>query len=118
MARHIAGYAIISLDGMIADASGAMHEALKFSADKRFFERELERVDVVVHGRHSHEQQPHSRLRQRLIVTRRVGALAADPSNGRAMFWNPGGASLDEALAALGAPNRRVGVIGGTDVFG
>lgn len=118
MPRQIAGYAIISLDGIIADASGVMPDTLKFEADKRFFERGLDRVDVVVHGRHSHEQQPHSHLRQRLIVTRQVTALAADPSNEKARFWNPAGASFDEALAALGSPYRRVGIVGRAEVFG
>lgn len=117
MPRYIAGYAVISLDGMIADPSGVMPDTLKFEAEKYFFERGLDRIDVVVHGRHSHEQQPHSHLRQRLIVTRQVEALAADPSNEKAMFWNPAGASFDEALAALGSPDRRVGIIGGAEVF-
>ena len=94
-----------------------MPETLKFEADQRF-ERGLDQVDVVVHGRHSHEQQPHSHLRQRLIVTTRTAALAPDPSNAKAMFWNPAGASFDEALAALGPADRRVGIVGGTAVFG
>ena len=38
---------------MLADAAGVMPDALKFEADQRFFERALDRVDVVVHGRHS-----------------------------------------------------------------
>jgi dihydrofolate reductase len=118
MPREITGYAIVSTDGMIADASGVMPAALKFDADQRFFERGLDRVDVVVHGRHSHEQQPHSSQRRRLILTRRIAALAADPANDKALFWNPAGASFEEALAALGAPDARVGVVGGTDVFG
>ncbi len=70
--RRIEGYAIVSEDGMLANAAGVMPDALKFEADQRFFERGLDGVDVVVHGRHSHEQQPHSPLRRRLIVTRRV----------------------------------------------
>jgi dihydrofolate reductase len=102
---------------MIADATGVMPDALKFDADQRFYERGLDRVDVVVHGRNSHERQPHSHLRRRLIVTGQVPSLAADPSNERALFWNPAGASFAQALARLGAPNERVGVIGGTDVF-
>ena len=73
---------------------------LKFEADQQFFERGLDGVDVVVHGRHSHEQQPHSHLRRRLILTRQVPAIAADPSNEKALFWNPAGASFEEALAA------------------
>lgn len=44
--------------------------------------------------------------------------MAADPSNEKAMFWNPVGASFDQALAALGSPDRRVGVVGGAEVFG
>ncbi|HWJ17135.1 MAG TPA: hypothetical protein VNR65_00260 [Geobacterales bacterium] len=116
--RRVEGYAIVSEDGMLANAAGVMPDALKFEADRHFFERALEEVDVVVHGRHSHEQQPHSHLRRRLILTRRIPAIAADPSNEKAFFWNPAGASFEQALAALGTPNDRVGIVGGSDVFG
>jgi len=116
--RRIEGYAIVSEDGMLANAAGIMPDSLKFEADQRFFERGLDGVDVVVHGRHSHEQQPHSHLRRRLILTRHVPVIAADSSNDKARFWNPAGASLEQALAVLGAPDGVVGVIGGTDVFG
>jgi dihydrofolate reductase len=116
--RRIEGYAIVSEDGMLADAAGIMPDSLKFEADRRFFEHGLDRVDVVVHGRHSHERQPHSPSRRRLILTRRIPAIAADPSNDKALLWNPQGASFAAALAALGAPDARVGVIGGTDAFG
>jgi dihydrofolate reductase len=116
--RRIEGYAILSEDGMLANAAGIMPGSLKLEADRRFFERRLDGVDVVVHGRHSHERQPRSHLRHRLILTRRVPAIAVDPSNEKAMFWNPTGASFEEALAVLGTPDGRVGVIGGTQVFG
>lgn len=116
--RRIEGYAIVSEDGMLANDAGIMPDLLKFEADRLFFERGLDRVDVVVHGRHSHEQQPHSYLRRRLILTRQIPAIAADPSNETALLWNPAGASFEDALAALGAPDGRVGVIGGTDAFG
>jgi len=116
--RRIEGYAIVSADGMLADATGVMPDALKFEADKCFFERGLDGVDVVVHGRHSHEQQPHSPLRRRLIATRQIPTLAADPSNPKAWFWNPAGASFEQALAVLGLADARIGVIGGTEVFG
>ena len=116
--RRVEGFAIVSEDGMLANAAGVMPDALKFEADRHFFERALDDVDVVVHGRHSHEQQPHSHLRRRLILTRRIPAIAADPSNEKACFWNPAGASFEQALAALGTPNDRVGIVGGPDVFG
>lgn len=116
--RRIDGYAIVSEDGMLANAVGIMPDSLKFDADRRFFERGLDNVDVVVHGRHSHEQQPHSYLRRRLVLSRQLPAIAADPSNEKALLWNPAGASFEEALAALGMPEGRVGVIGGPEVFG
>jgi dihydrofolate reductase len=116
--RRIDGCAIISEDGMLANAAGIMPGSLKLAADQQFFECGLDGVDVVVHGRHSHEQQPRSYLRHRLILTRQVPAIAADPSNKKALFWNPASVSFEAALAALGTPEGSVGVIGGTDVFG
>ena len=114
----IEGYAIVSEDGMLANAAGVMPDSLKFEADQAFFERGLDGVDVVVHGRHSHENQRHSDLRRRLVLTRSVPAIAADPSNRKALFWNPAGASLEQAMAVLGVSEGTVGVIGGTEVFG
>lgn len=116
--RRIEGYAIVSEDGMLANAAGIIPNSLKFEADRHFFERGLDGVDVVVHGRHSHERQPRSYLRHRLILTRQVPAMVADPSNEKALFWNPAGASFEQALAVLGPPDGSVGIIGGTDVFG
>jgi hypothetical protein len=115
---RIEGYAIVSEDGMLADAAGVMPAALKFEADRRFFERGLDGVEVVVHGRHSHEQQPNAHLRRRLIVTHQIPAIGADPANDKALLWNPVGASFEQALAALNAPHAIVGVVGATNVFG
>jgi dihydrofolate reductase len=116
--HRIEGYAIISEDGMLANAAGVMPNSLKFEADQHFFERGLEAVDVVVHGRHSHERQARSYLRHRLILTRQIPAIEPDPLNEMALFWNPAGASFEQALATLGTPVRSVAIIGGTDVFG
>ena len=115
---RIEGYAIVSEDGMLANAAGIMPDQLKFAADQQFFERGLDGVDVVVHGRHSHEYQRHSDLRRRLILTRKVSAISDDPTNKKALFWNPTGASLEQAMSVLGVAEGSVGIIGGTDVFG
>ena len=80
MAQQIAidAYAIVSADGMIADENCWMPNSLKFEADQRLFEEALDRVDVVVHGRKSHEGQPNSHMRRRLLMTRAIEALAPD----------------------------------------
>jgi dihydrofolate reductase len=116
--RHVEGYAIVSEDGMIANAAGVIPDSLRFDADRHFFERGIDGLVVVVHGRHSREEQRGSDLRRRLIVTRQIPAIAADPSNEKALFWNPAGASFEQALAVLGVPDGSVGILGGTDVFG
>ena len=116
--RRIEGYAIISEDGMLADAAGVMPAALQLQADQRFFEAGLDRADVMAHGRHSEEHQRRTADHWRLIATRQVKATAPDPANPRALLWNPAGADLHEAVAALGLSNAAVAVIGGTEVFG
>jgi dihydrofolate reductase len=115
---RIEGFAIVSADGMLADRTGHMPDALKIEADQRFFDTSLDRVAAVVHGRHSHEGQANSPRRRRLIVTRRVSAIEPDPENPMARLWNPTGISFVAACAAVGVEEGTVAIIGGTDVFG
>ena len=115
---RIEGYAIVSVDGMIADAEGVMPDSLKNDADQAMFSAGLDRASVLVHGRHSHEGQPNSPRRLRLIATRSIATLAPDPANAKALFWNPSGASLEAACLALGINEGVVAVIGGTEIFG
>ena len=119
MSEHfrIEGYAIVSADGMIADAHSLMPDILKNEADHRFFESGLDHVDVVVHGRNSHESQPNSPFRRRIVVTRRIAAIAPDPDNPRAVLWNPAGASFEQACAALGLSSGSAAIIGGPEVY-
>jgi hypothetical protein len=114
---RIEGYAIASADGMIADATGLMPDSLKIEADQRFYLEALDRVAVVAHGRLSHECQPDSHTRRRLILTRRVADLAPDPDNPNARLWNPAGATLAEACAAVGCEGGTLAIAGGTEVF-
>jgi dihydrofolate reductase len=114
----IEGLAIVSDDGMIADALGVQPEALKLEADQRFFHSHLEAADVLVHGRNSGEGGAQAAQRLRIVLTRRVGDVARDPENGKAVLWNPTGASFKAAWALLKPPGGSVAIIGGTDVFG
>jgi dihydrofolate reductase len=115
---RIEGFAIVSVDGMLADRDGHMPDGLKIEADQRFFDTSLDCVAAVVHGRHSHEGQANSPRRRRLIVTRRISTIEPDPANPITRLWNPAGASLIAACAALGVESGTVAIIGGTEVFG
>ena len=116
--HRIEGYAIVSTEGMIADTSGEMPDAIRNDADQRLFQSELDRAAAVVHGRHSHEGGPRAAHRKRLVLTRYIASLSRDPAHLNSLLWNPGGATLEEALVRLGAAHGAIAIIGGTDVFG
>ena len=117
-ALRIEGYAIVSRDGMIADRDGRVPSSLKIEADQRFFEHGLDHADLIVHGRNSYEDQPGSPLRRRLILTRKVAAIAEDPSNPKALLWNPARTPFAAACRAIAIETGIVAIIGGTEVFG
>lgn len=112
------GYVIVSADGMLANADREMPDELKFGGDKRFFEAALDRADLIVHGRHSHEGQPNSDRRKRIILTRTIPALAPDPSTPNTLLWNPDGAEFERASDLAGVVSGTVAIIGGPEVFG
>jgi hypothetical protein len=113
----IEGFAIVSHDGMLADSNGVMPDTLKFEADQTFFREGLDRCAAVVHGRHSHEQQPNSPKRARLWVTARVKAIEVEDVTPKSVLWNPDGAAFEQAWDALEVDGA-LGVVGGTTVFG
>jgi dihydrofolate reductase len=116
-ALRINGYVIVSADGMLANADHVMPKELKFEGDKRFFTSALDRADLIVHGRHSSEDQPNSASRTRIVLTRATGSVAPDPSNPRATLWNPAGASFEAACDHAGIRSGTVAIIGGPNVF-
>ena len=115
---RIDGYVIVSADGMLANAARVMPDELRFEGDKQFFAAALDRADLIVHGRRSHEDQPNSPRRKRIIVTRSIAAVATDPSNPKATLWNPAGAAFEAACDHAGVHSGTAAVIGGPDVFG
>ncbi len=114
----IEAYVIVSADGMLANADHVMPAELKFDADQRFFNSGLDHADLIVHGRHSFEDQPNSPQRRRIVLTRTIEAIAPDPSNPKATLWNPAGASFEAACEAAGIGRGTVAIIGGPGVFG
>jgi hypothetical protein len=116
-AFRIEAYVIASADGMLTDASGVQPASLHFEADQRHFKQGLDQADVVVSGRHSQEGDSNATRRPRLVLTRHVANLAPDADNPKARLWNPAGATLEAACAALGLRSGTVAVIGGPRVF-
>lgn len=114
---RIAGYAIVSREGMIANPDGSFPDAIKIPADQAFFHGALRRAAAVANGKHSNEGGPESAARPRLILTRAIDSLGPDPRNPKALRWNPKGASLEEAWARLSAPGEVLAVVGGSEVF-
>ena len=114
----IIGFAIVSEDGMLADANGVMPDTLKFEADEKYFIDGMNRVQVAINGRHSQEPHPNAPLRHRITVSNRVQALEPDPHNAKGILWNPAGAPFEKAWDTLGVRDAKLGVVGGTGVFG
>ncbi len=110
------GHAIVSEDGMIADAQGTMPDALRDDEDWRRFQASLDRAAVVVLGRLGHERHPNPG-RRRLVLTRSVPALSDDPNDNLAVFWNPAGVDIAEVLVSMGVATGTVAITGGTGAF-
>ncbi len=119
MARpdRIEGLAIVSADGMIADADSTQPPALKLEADQKLFFSSAAAADVLVHGRHSGDAGPGAAARPRIVLTRGVTGAARDPARPHRVLWNPQDAPLDAAWDLIGGRGALV-VIGGTEVFG
>ena len=112
----IEGHAIVSADGMIADASGEMPPGLVNPADFALFQASLDRADVVVLGRLGHVRHP-NRNRRRLVFTRSVELHAIDPADPLATLYNPGREALADVLGAMGFSRGRLAVPGGREIF-
>ncbi len=108
------GYAIVSDDDRIADEHGRFPEALKNEADWAYFQAGLDRADLTLLGRRSHEASPNVRQRRRMIMSRSVPDLEERADR---IWWNPEGLALESALNAVLRAGAHVAVPGGRDVF-
>lgn len=110
----IVGFAIVSADDRIADAAGAMPDALKNDADWTRFQAELDASAVTVLGRLGHEAHGNARGRLRMVVSASVPDLERR-SDG--WWWNPAGLPWNEAVSRVLPGGGRVAVPGGQGVF-
>lgn len=115
-AVEIEGHAIVSVDGMIAAADGSMPPAMRSETDWQQFQAALDRAVLVVLGRLGHARHPNPG-RRRLVLTRSVKTLAADPDDPNATFWNPGGLAIPDMLAALEIDTGMVAITGGNGTY-
>lgn len=114
MLLTIVGFAIVSVDDRIADASGDMPSALKNDADWIRFQAELDASAVTVLGRLGHEAHGNPRGRQRMVVSTSVPALERRADG---WWWNPAGMSWQDAIRRVAPGGGRVAVPGGQGVF-
>lgn len=116
MSLAVIGHAIVSVDGKIADAGGAIPAALGNDADWRRFQSQLDQSVLVVLGRMGHQRHPNPG-RRRLVVTRGTATLLPDPKDPRATLWNPAGLPFEAVLPRLGIAGGTVAVAGVFDLF-
>jgi hypothetical protein len=114
---RIEGYAIVSANGMIADCECMMPNSLKHDADQELLDNALDSAVLLVHGRKSHEGQPNSNRRRRLLLTRCVAKLQPDPDTPNTWLWNPCGMKLEDVCRELRVSEGMVAILGGTAAY-
>ncbi|WP_230533826.1 hypothetical protein [Microvirga roseola] len=111
---EVHGYAIISDDDRIADASGHTPEALRNDADWAYFQAGLDSSALTVLGRLGHEANPSPRGRLRMILSSSSPGLERRPDG---WWWNPEKLPWDQAIRTMLPNGGRVAVPGGRRVF-
>jgi hypothetical protein len=111
---QIHGYAIISDDDRIADSSGRTPPSLRNDADWTYFQRELDRADLVAIGRRGHEANANAKNRRRLVLSSAAHGLER---RGDDWWWDPNKTAWSEVVAILLPTGGRVAVPGGQAVF-
>lgn len=107
-------HAIVTADDMIAEADGTMPAALSHPGDWARFQAALDRANAIVLGRKSHEAKIDHRRGKRIVMSRQVGGLEQRDD---ALWWNPAGAALADALRAVAPRGGLVAIPGGRQVF-
>ena len=111
---EIHGYAIVSDDDSIADASGRTPDVLRNDADWAYFQAELNASAVTVLGRLGHEANPNPRGRRRMILSSSSPGLEQRPDG---WWWNPEALPWEQAIRTVLPGGGRVAVPGGRRVF-
>lgn len=111
---RIEGHAIVSADDRIATPDGETPASLSNEADWLRFQAALDQAAVVVLGRLSHEANPNTARRNRLIIS--TGARGVE-RRGDGWWWNPAEAPLTVALQSAAPRGGIAAVPGGRYIF-
>lgn len=111
---EVHGYAIVSDDDRIADASGETPPSLRNEADWAYFQEELDRASLTVLGRFGHGINPNRRNRPRMILSSAANGIERRDDG---WWWNPGVIPWEQAIATALPDGGRVAVPGGRRVF-
>ena len=111
---RIEGHAIVSADDRIANPEGETPASLSNENDWLRFQAALDESAVVVLGRLSHEANPNTARRNRLIVS--TTAKGVERRND-GWWWNPAEAPLAVALKSAAPDGGIVAVPGGHLIF-
>lgn len=113
---RVVGHAIVSADGMIADADGSMPAPLRNDTDWALFQAALDRSSIVVVGSLGHRRHPNPG-RRRLVFTSAVESFETDPADPLATLFNPAALPVGDVLSRTAVPDGTVAVTGGRRVF-
>lgn len=114
MTLDIRGYAIVSDDDKIAAADGLTPPSMRNEKDWAYYQAALDRADLVVFGRRSHEAEPNVRRHRRLVVSRGAAGLERRAD---AWWWDPQRVAWPEVAARLLPAGGLVAAPGGQVVF-
>jgi hypothetical protein len=113
-AIEIHGYAIVSDDDMIADASGEVPPSLRNDKEWALYQTALANSDLVVFARRSHENEPETHGRPRMVVSHSAKGL--EQRDG-VWWWRPDVVPWAEAVARALPGGGEVAAPGGQAVF-
>lgn len=111
---EVHGYAIVSDNDRIADATGQTPDVLRNDADWAYFQAELNRSDATVLGRLGHEANPNPKGRLRVILSSSSQGMERRADG---WWWNPQKLSWEDAIRMVLPYGGRVAVPGGRPVF-
>jgi hypothetical protein len=111
---EIHGYAIVSDDDKIADEHGEVPPSLRNEKEFAEYQRALAQSDLVVFARKSHENEPETHGRPRMVVSREAKGLE---TRADVWWWNPADIDWAQVVAKVLPRGGQVAAPGGQGVF-